>query len=60
MLPFVGPVQIDPGLQAPVLRLEPVPAPVILPVLRQLLLPDAGLSDVGWSVGLSNLNFKIV
>uniref|UniRef100_F6PJ91 Zinc ribbon domain containing 2 n=1 Tax=Equus caballus TaxID=9796 RepID=F6PJ91_HORSE len=36
-LPAVGPVRVDPGLQAPVPRPEPVPGPVILPALGQLL-----------------------
>ncbi|XP_070283622.1 leucine repeat adapter protein 25 isoform X2 [Myotis yumanensis] len=36
-VPAVGPVRVNPGLQAPVPRLEPVPGPVIFPAFRQLL-----------------------
>uniref|UniRef100_A0A8D1LJE3 Family with sequence similarity 89 member B n=1 Tax=Sus scrofa TaxID=9823 RepID=A0A8D1LJE3_PIG len=37
VMPAVGPVRVNPGLQAPVPRLEPVPGPVILSALRQFL-----------------------
>lgn len=37
VVPAVGPVPTDPGLQVPVPRSEPVPRPIIFPALEQLL-----------------------